>query len=255
MFKLIKKIPLNYDGICLYNNEYLLLKDNIITFYDKDFNKLKDITLTNNFKFITAIEDTIFLTNEKEIYKYDFNNLIKLDINLDIININNIDNTLAIITADKVYLYDKELKEYSNVKCSNIFNIDNKKYFIKKNDLYDNKKIQSFNFDIKDCCYNDCLILLANCIYIYNVDYYAKIAKLLKCLCKENNIPSSIAAIEKALANILNEEANKIKKAICLSNNICDLIKINESVNQTIKNVILLEQVLCTKLDIYNNKK
>ena len=142
MFKLIKKIPLNYDGICLYNNEYLLLKDNIITFYDKDFNKLKDITLTNNFKFITAIEDTIFLANEKEIYKYDFNNLIKLDINLDIININNIDNTLAIITTDKVYLYDKELKEYSNVKCSNIFNIDNKKYFIKKNDLYDNKKIQ-----------------------------------------------------------------------------------------------------------------
>ena len=110
MFKLIKKMPLNYDGICLYNNEYLLLKDNIITFYDKDFNKLKDITLTNNFKFITAIEDTIFLANEKEIYKYDFNNLIKLDINLDIININNIDNTLAIITTDKVYLYDKELK-------------------------------------------------------------------------------------------------------------------------------------------------
>ena len=250
MFKLIKKIPLNYDGICLYNNEYLLLKDNIITFYDKDFNKLKDITLTNNFKFITAIEDTIFLANEKEIYKYDFNNLIKLDINLDIININNIDNTLAIITTDKVYLYDKELKEYSNVKCSNIFNIDNKKYFIKKNDLYDNKKIQSFNFDIKDCCYNDCLILLADCIYIYNVDCYAKIAKLLKCLCKENNIPSSIAATEKALANILNEEANKIKKAICLSNNICDLIKINESVNHTIKNVIVLEQVLCTKLDI-----
>ena len=63
--------------------------------------------------------------------------------------------------------------------------------------------------------------------------------------------------------NLLNKEynsisevvASKIKKAICLSNNICDLIKINESVNQTIKNVILLEQVLCTKLDIYNNKK
>ena len=64
-----------------------------------------------------------------------------------------------------------------------------------------------------------------------------------------------LEGLKKALANILNEEANKIKKAICLSNNICDLIKINESVNQTIKNVILLEQVLCTKLDIYNNKK
>ena len=47
----------------------------------------------------------------------------------------------------------------------------------------------------------------------------------------------------------------QIKKAICLSNNICDLIKINESVNQTSRNIILLEQVLCTKLDIYNSKK
>ena len=255
MFKLIKKIPLNYDGICLFNNEYLLLKDNTIAFYDMDFNKVKEITLSKDFKFITAIKDTIFLADDKEIYKFDFNNLIKLDIDIDlnIVNINNINDILIIITEDKIYSYDKELKKYLNIKCSNIFNIDNKNYFIKKTDLYDNKKIQSFDFDIKDCCYNKCLILLSDSIYIYNIDCYAKITKLLKCLCKEDNIPSSIACIEKALANILNEEANKIKKAICLSNNICDLIKINDSVNQTIKNVILLEQVLCTKLDIYNN--
>ena len=47
----------------------------------------------------------------------------------------------------------------------------------------------------------------------------------------------------------------QIKKAICLSNNICDLIKINEFVNQTIKNIILLEHVLCTKLNIKKYRK
>lgn len=78
---------------------------------------------------------------------------------------------------------------------------------------------------------------------------------MLKCLCKNESIPNSISCIEKALANILNEEANKIKKATCLSNNICDLIKINESVNQTIKNIILLEHVLCTKLNIKKYRK
>ena len=143
-----------------------------------------------------------------------------------------------------------------NIKCSNILKINQKTLFIKNKEICDlENKIQSFSFKIKDCCYNDCLILLSDSIYIYNIDCYDKIAKLLKCLCKNDSILNSIACIEKALANILNEEANKIKKAICLSNNICDLIKINESVNQTIKNVILLEQVLCTKLDIYNNNK
>ena len=47
----------------------------------------------------------------------------------------------------------------------------------------------------------------------------------------------------------------QIKKAICLFNNICDLIKINEFVNQTIKNIILLEHVLCAKLNIKKYRK
>ena len=254
MFKLIKKIPLEYDGICYYKENYLLLKNNIIDLYDNDFNKIKEIKLDNKFNYITCNNEYIFLANKKEIYKYDFDNLIKLDINLDIININYIDN-LIIITNDKVYSYSDKLNEYLNIKCTNMFNINDKKYFIKENELYEKNKIQCFDFRIKDCCYNNCLILLSDYIYIYNIDCYDKISKLLKCLCKNESIPSSMACIEKALANILNEEANKIKKAICLSNNIYDLIKINESVNQTIKNIILLEQVLCTKLDIYNSKK
>lgn len=44
------------------------------------------------------------------------------------------------------------------------------------------------------------------------IDCYDKISKLLNCLFKNEIIPNPIACIEKALANILNEEANKIKK-------------------------------------------
>ena len=51
MFKLTKKIPLEYDGICYFNNNYLLLKDNIIDFYDTNFNKIKEIKLDDNFKY------------------------------------------------------------------------------------------------------------------------------------------------------------------------------------------------------------
>lgn len=229
------------------------MKDNIIDFYDNNFNKIKETKLQNNFNYMTCDNQYIYLANNKEVFKYDFNNMIKLDINLDIINISYIDD-LIIITKDKIYSYNNKLKEYLDIKCSNIFCINDKNYFIKENELYDQNKIQCFDFKIKDCCYNDVLILLSDCIYVYNINCYDKLSKLLKCLCKSESIPNSIAYIEKSLASILNEEANKIKKAICVSNNICDLIKINESVNQTIKNIILLEQILCTKLDIYKNK-
>ena len=55
MFKLIKKIPLEYDGICYYKENYLLLKNNIIDLYDNDFNKIKEIKLDNKFNYITYI--------------------------------------------------------------------------------------------------------------------------------------------------------------------------------------------------------
>ena len=156
-----------------------------------------------------------------------------------------------------MYIYKDKLKEYSNIKCTNVLEINKKIYYIKKNKLCNQQKtIQQYDFEIIDCCYTNCLVILSDCINIYEIDNCEKIAKIINCLTKkELTIPTSIAYIEQALANILNEEANKIKKALGLSNDICNLLKINESVNQTLKQVILLEQVLCTKLDIYNNKK
>lgn len=73
------------------------------------------------------------------------------------------------------------------------------------------------------------------------------------CDCTVNcntNIIESIALIETALSHILNAEGEKIQKAVSFSDNICDLLKINDSVNKTIKNISYLEQLLLHKLEL-----
>ena len=62
-------------------------------------------------------------------------------------------------------------------------------------------------------------------------------------------ILKSIAKTENALAHILNAEGEKLQKAIELADNICDLLKVNQSVQQTVTKVTFLEQVLYAKLE------
>ena len=62
-------------------------------------------------------------------------------------------------------------------------------------------------------------------------------------------ILKSIARTENALAHILNAEGEKLQKAIELADNICDLLKVNQSVQQTVTKVTFLEQVLYAKLE------
>ncbi len=57
----------------------------------------------------------------------------------------------------------------------------------------------------------------------------------------------SIALQETALSHILNAEGEKLQHAIKMANNICELIEIDNSVQMTINNVMLLENVLYTK--------
>lgn len=70
--------------------------------------------------------------------------------------------------------------------------------------------------------------------------------------CKKNvckcDIIKSIAKMENSLARILNAEGEKLQKAIEISDNICDLLKINRSVRDTIENITELETVLFKKL-------
>ena len=57
----------------------------------------------------------------------------------------------------------------------------------------------------------------------------------------------SIALEETALARLINAEAEKLERAICLANNINELITINETVLTTIQAINNLEDALREK--------
>jgi hypothetical protein len=63
-----------------------------------------------------------------------------------------------------------------------------------------------------------------------------------------SDLIESIALIEASLAHILNTEGEKLQKVIISSDNFCELIEINNSVNHTIQSVTELEKVLLEKL-------
>jgi len=65
--------------------------------------------------------------------------------------------------------------------------------------------------------------------------------------CALTAILQSVSMQETALAQILNGEAEKLKKAVCMANCIDDLFQINESVQRTICTIGELEQSLREK--------
>lgn len=71
--------------------------------------------------------------------------------------------------------------------------------------------------------------------------------------CELGNVIHSIANIEKALAELIIVEAQKVKKIIEISHNTEEILKINDSVNKTIKNITILEQELVDKLSLTLN--
>lgn len=108
MFKLVKKLPLNYNSICFYKGKYYLLKNNILDIYDVHFKKSNSLTLDNNYNYLTCDNDYIYLANDNEIYKYNLLELVKLklDIDVKIKNIKYVDYIgLIIITSNILYIY------------------------------------------------------------------------------------------------------------------------------------------------------
>ena len=69
------------------------------------------------------------------------------------------------------------------------------------------------------------------------------------------DILESIALQETALSHIINAEGEKIQKAIDIATDVCDLLKIDQSVNQTITQVMLLENVLYSNFKQFYKKK
>lgn len=66
-------------------------------------------------------------------------------------------------------------------------------------------------------------------------------------------IMHSIALEESGISHILNAEGEKIQKAVAISDNIEDLICVNESVKRTLTQVTLLEGMLYSKLEALVN--
>lgn len=65
-----------------------------------------------------------------------------------------------------------------------------------------------------------------------------------------SDLIESIALMEASLAHILNAEGEKLQKIIQCSHDFCEIMEVNDSVNQTIKNVTCLEKVLLEKLQV-----
>lgn len=87
-----------------------------------------------------------------------------------------------------------------------------------------------------DCCSDDC------CIEDWCCDNFC---------CDENcalaSIIQSVAMMEASLSSIICAEGMKIKKAVCLANDLNELIRINESVRETIEVISQLEDALKQK--------
>ena len=69
-----------------------------------------------------------------------------------------------------------------------------------------------------------------------------------KC-CAASSLLQSIALEETAISHILNAEGEKLQKAVSLSCNLDDLVKINKSVEDMVDRLTTLETVLKSKLE------
>lgn len=58
----------------------------------------------------------------------------------------------------------------------------------------------------------------------------------------------SIAQVETSLADLLDLEAEKVKKAIEHARSVPELLAINKSVQETLSHAVMVEQHLCLKL-------
>lgn len=136
-----------------------------------------------------------------------------------------------------------------DISVNKIFNVKGKlEFLVTKQNRYNYIYITDYCCKSNIRC-NDCYILPNKdcCVKPCN-----KEKKCIKKNCEEDlcNIIESIALIETAIAHILNAEGEKIQKAVKVSCNCCELIKVNDSVAKMVTNVTMLEQILTEKLSL-----
>ncbi|MEG2322237.1 MAG: hypothetical protein RSB71_01985 [Bacilli bacterium] len=151
-----------------------------------------------------------------------------------------------------------------DIVINSMFNVNNNlQFLVTKNNKYN--YIYITNLNCCKCLTNNCEII--NCKPDCQNEEYCEIidncqneeyCEIIKNCCHQNNdadIIESIALIEAAISHILNAEGEKIQKAIAITDDTCELLKINDSVNQLIKNITFLEHVLYNKLELAKSCK
>ena len=254
-----------YKKMCCNHNGIYFLYDEFIDFYNWQFKKIETIQLS------ILIKDLCFDKAKKCFYGIDFQAKIYIfDLHFNILCCyciesiyckfkyfqalccNQCNHLILIFKHQMIELNLNHCDTYKIIKQSCCNYLDMCHNFI----LYQNCRtaylkvnheiITSIPYGIGCICYHDVIyVLCLHCCRCYLVE--------IKCFkpChkdKCDNIISSIAQIEASLACILNGEGLKIQKAIELCHDPCCLIKVNESVKDTINEVTCLEQVLLSKL-------
>ena len=147
-----------------------------------------------------------------------------------------------------------------DIKVNAIFEVNkNMQLLITKQEKYNYIYITDYCCKNEKCVNNYCLICNDcdnNCCLECNNKCNNECYIECENICKDYDVDiiESIALIETALSHILNAEGEKIQKAVCVSDSVCELIRVNDSVSKTITNITLLEQILLNKLEIVHNK-
>lgn len=149
------------------------------------------------------------------------------------------------------YYIDDDCTINNIINCKgklNLFVVKNYNYIYETNIIIKEKEESRFVDSDSECYYHNCRPCCSKC---ESNSCFPKCQCNLECSICE--MIESIALEEVGISHILNAEGEKLQKAICESENICDLLNINESINKTITNITMLEQVLHAKLELATN--
>lgn len=254
-------ISRNYNTLC-YDYKEKIFWATTAECYDKIFKldeklneiayiEINDICLDNSINAISynCERDTILFSTQKRIYEIYKNTEIITPIYTQsigyIIDIHSLSPNYLFITLENFEYY--------------LYIINENNILIDRIVLDSYKEVKSFIY--KPSSKNDSILLLENGnletseIVIFmpssKIDYNSCNKFNLceeECIDIKCNMIGCISQIQCSIAEVLSAEAKKIEKVIECSCNIGDILSINESVNETIINVTLLEQMLYYKL-------
>ncbi|MEG0351634.1 MAG: hypothetical protein RSD26_03210 [Cellulosilyticaceae bacterium] len=250
------KITRAYSSICYDSKECCFwgCKDNYIYELNKSFEEKKIIYLDEKCGRINQIdydyyEDKLLITLGYCIIQVDKNKENEIYIKNQFYQF--IPNSIVTIETDYLCvssnLSEQSLDLYSQDNCILL------KCNIPNGYCIQDMVIRMTSY--KKCCSYYIYALAFNsqcCMYLiqYEVAYCCEVEEEKKS-CSKNcaDLIESVALVEASLAHILNAEGEKIQKAVCISNNICDLLAVNKSINETLSNVRQLELILNSKLE------